>query len=141
MDLATCMGPTCGDCPEKQSKRRELRRVWLGRYDDDFINNESSLINKSLSNIRTVRAFANEELERQHYDQALKEASQANQKLGYHIGIFQGMTNFSIGAMVLSVLYFGGNMVARQEMTSGDLMSYLISVQSTQKCLGNNTGR
>ena len=96
---------------------------------------------QSFSNIRTVRAFANEPLEYRQYDRALEEASAANEKLGYHIGIFQGITNFSIGGMVLGVLYFGGNMVARQEMSAGDLMSYLLSVQATQKSLGTSCRR
>lgn len=38
--------------------------------------------------------------------------------------------------MVLGVLYMGGWMVASKEMTPGDLMNYLLSIQGTQKALG-----
>lgn len=63
-------------------------------------------------------------------------ASQKQNKLGYHIGIFQGFTNFAIGGMIVFVLYLGGNQVADGQMSGGDLMSYLISIQNAQKSLG-----
>lgn len=34
-----------------------------------------------------------------------------------------GLTNVSIGCMVLTVLYYGGSLVVRDQLSSGDLMS------------------
>lgn len=83
-----------------------------------------------------MRSFANEQHEQRKLFAALGDASTANERLGFHIGAFQGLTNMSISGMVLVVLYFGGGMVARGDMTGGDLMSYLISIQNAQKSLG-----
>jgi len=88
-------------------------------------------------NVRTVRAFAMEDLEYEQYDESLKKTSNLNKYLGFHIGIFQGLTNISFGAMFLSILYFGGSLVSSGELSSGSLMSYLISTQTLQKALGN----
>jgi ATP-binding cassette subfamily B (MDR/TAP) protein 8 len=108
------------------------------RYQRLTLHEITYLINdlQSLSNIRTVRAFANEEHEVESFRKSQDEAASANIMLGYHIGIFQGFTNFSIGSMVLTVLHAGGNLVASKQITGGDLMSYLICIQNAQKSLG-----
>ncbi len=45
------------------------------------------------------------------------------------------MTNFSIGGLVLLVLYKGGQLVAQGELTGGQLMAYMVSIQGAQKAL------
>lgn len=40
--------------------------------------------------MRTVRAFAAEDKEQEHYGEACRILATANQHLGYHIGLFQG---------------------------------------------------
>lgn len=37
------------------------------------------------------------------------------------------------------VLFYGGSLVANNELSGGDLMSYLLSIQNTQKSLGMST--
>ena len=59
-----------------------------------------------------------------------------NKQLGYHIGLFQGLTNSSIGAMMLLILYFGGRLVAQEKMTSGELMAYMVATQNVQRSFG-----
>ncbi|KAL1917165.1 uncharacterized protein VTP21DRAFT_4821 [Calcarisporiella thermophila] len=95
----------------------------------------TGLASESIQNIRTVRAFAAEERETHAFDAAANDVAKANSYLGLHVGLFQGITNFSIGCMVLVVLYYGGTLVVRNEMSGGDLMTYMISTQSTQKSL------
>ncbi|CEG64419.1 hypothetical protein RMATCC62417_01396 [Rhizopus microsporus] len=88
-----------------------------------------------LSNMRTVRAFASEEREMEHYGKSCNQVAKANQYMGLHIGLFQGLTNISIGCMVLTVLYYGGSLVVKHELTGGDLMSYMLSTQTAQQSL------
>ncbi|CEJ00958.1 hypothetical protein RMCBS344292_14997 [Rhizopus microsporus] len=88
-----------------------------------------------LSNMRTVRAFASEEREMEHYGKSCNQVATANQYMGLHIGLFQGLTNISIGCMVLTVLYYGGSLVVKNELTGGDLMSYMLSTQTAQQSL------
>ncbi|KAJ3095270.1 ATP-binding cassette, sub-B (MDR TAP), member 8 [Phlyctochytrium planicorne] len=95
----------------------------------------SGVAGEAISNIRTVRAFAAEGRELDVYMDAAEKASRVNGALGYHIGLFQGMTNFSIGSMVLIILYYGGSLVASGEMTGGQLMTYMVSTQNAQRSL------
>ncbi|OAD69360.1 hypothetical protein PHYBLDRAFT_149758 [Phycomyces blakesleeanus NRRL 1555(-)] len=95
----------------------------------------SGLAGEVLSNMKTVRAFASEEREMEHYGAACQEVAEANEYMGFHIGIFQGLTNVSIGCMVLTVLYYGGSLVVRNEMTCGELMTYMLSTQTAQQSL------
>ncbi|KAL7747224.1 hypothetical protein RI367_007435 [Sorochytrium milnesiophthora] len=88
---------------------------------------------EALSNIRTVKAYAAEDREVAMYDAAAAKASRTNIKLGVHIGLFQALTSTSIGSMILVVLYYGGSLVAQGKMEAGDLMTYLMSTQATQR--------
>ncbi|KAI8915623.1 P-loop containing nucleoside triphosphate hydrolase protein [Gorgonomyces haynaldii] len=90
---------------------------------------------EALGNIKTVRAFAAEEYELERYEQAVTKSGQLQKRLGFHIGLFQGMTNASIGSMILVILYTGGRLVAKGEMSGGDLMAYMVATQNTQKSL------
>ncbi|CEP15025.1 hypothetical protein [Parasitella parasitica] len=73
--------------------------------------------------------------EMQHYGEACQEVASSNQHMGLHIGLFQGLTNISVGCMVLTVLYYGGSLVVENKLTSGDLMSYMLSTQTAQHSL------
>ena len=45
--------------------------------------------------MRTVRAFAAEEKEMNHYGQACDKLAATSRKLGFHIGMFQGLFTLS----------------------------------------------
>ncbi|KAG2174651.1 hypothetical protein INT44_006915 [Umbelopsis vinacea] len=105
----------------------------------------SGLAGELIANVRTVRAFAAEDRESERYQASTDKVAKSNTHLGLHIGLFQGMTNAAIGCMevlirvfhiqALIVLYYGGSLVVKNEMTGGDLMTYMLSTQSTQRSL------
>ncbi|KAJ3088062.1 ATP-binding cassette, sub-B (MDR TAP), member 8 [Quaeritorhiza haematococci] len=95
----------------------------------------SGVAGEAISNIRTVRAFAAEDREIEKYCDAVASASALNTKLGFHIGLFQGITNTSIGSLILMILFYGGTLVARGAMTGGQLMTYMVATQNAQKSL------
>ncbi|KAJ3199066.1 ATP-binding cassette, sub-B (MDR TAP), member 8, partial [Entophlyctis luteolus] len=97
----------------------------------------SGVAGEVVANIRTVRAFAAEEREVEHYMDAAEGASRMNRSLGFHIGLFQGVTNTVIGAMILIILSYGGTLVSQGEMTGGQLMTYMIATQNAQKSLAS----
>ncbi|CAO3592656.1 unnamed protein product [Absidia cylindrospora] len=107
----------------------------LSKYSKQMNGISSGVAGEVISNMRTVRAFAAEEREMDHYADVCGDVSKANQHMGLHIGLFQGMTHISIGWMVLIVLYYGGSLVVRNELSSGDLMSYMLSTQTAQQSL------
>lgn len=95
----------------------------------------SGVAGEVITNLRTVRAFASEYREMEHYGEACNQVAKSNQHMGLHIGLFQGLTNISVGCMVLTVLYYGGSLVVENKLTSGDLMSYMLSTQTAQHSL------
>ncbi|KAI8144113.1 ABC transporter type 1, transmembrane domain-containing protein [Fennellomyces sp. T-0311] len=107
----------------------------LSRYGKSIDGKASGVAGEVISNMRTVRAFAAEEKEMDHYGEACDKLAATSRKLGFHIGLFQGLTNISIGCMVLTVLYYGGSLVVRNELTGGELMSYMLSTQTAQQSL------
>ncbi|KAJ3394491.1 ATP-binding cassette, sub-B (MDR TAP), member 8 [Lobulomyces angularis] len=109
---------------------RKLSR--LARIGDGKAN---GLAGEAISQIRTVRAFANEDKELKKYAEATSESTNTNSHLGMHVGLFQGITNTTIGGMILIILYYGGKLVSRNEMTGGELMTYMIATQNAQKSL------
>jgi ATP-binding cassette, subfamily B (MDR/TAP), member 8 len=110
-----------------------LRQLSIGARAADAI--ASGVAGEAISNIRTVRAFSNEDEELKKYMESSSQASIQNQYLGFHIGLFQGVTNASIGSIILIILFYGGNLVAKGEMTGGQLMTYMVSTQNAQRSL------
>ena len=54
------------------------------------------------------------------------------------------MANTSIGCLVLMVLYYGGTLVGKGEMSGGDLMAYMSTIQGVQRsfsAVGNLFGQ
>jgi len=49
------------------------------------------------------------------------------------VGVFQGMANLAINGVALIVLYNGGSLLATGEIEPGDLMSFLVATQTTQR--------
>ncbi|KAJ3341373.1 ATP-binding cassette, sub-B (MDR TAP), member 8 [Gonapodya sp. JEL0774] len=88
-----------------------------------------------IGNVRTVRAFGAEGREVERFEEKSLRASRANQILGFHIGLFQGLTNATLGGLVLAILYWGGQMVAGGEMSGGELMQFLLATQTAQRSL------
>ena len=48
---------------------------------------------------------------------------------------YQGLTNASIGGMILVILFYGGSLVVQGDLTGGQLMSYMVSTQNAQRSL------
>nr|CAB3219622.1 ATP-binding cassette sub-family B member 8, mitochondrial-like [Phallusia mammillata] len=93
--------------------------------------------NEVISNFRTVRAFANEPLEEDHYNKLAQKSCQVSQYLGLGIGVFQAATNIALNGMVLGVIFAGGFLVATNELNPGQLMSFLVSSQMIQRSLAS----
>ncbi|KAJ2992837.1 ATP-binding cassette, sub-B (MDR TAP), member 8 [Globomyces sp. JEL0801] len=107
----------------------------LSKKAREIDSDASSVASEAISNIRTVRAFVAEDTELQRYTDAADKSGKLNTHLGFHIGLFQGLTNTSIGCMILVILYSGGRLVMEGKMTGGQLMAFMVSTQNTQKSM------
>ncbi len=67
------------------------------------------------------------------YGDEVEKSRYLNEFLGAGIGVFQGLSNFAINGMTLVVLYSGGILLDSNQITAGDLMSFLMATQTIQR--------
>ncbi|KAF5398508.1 ABC transporter [Paragonimus heterotremus] len=111
----------------------ELRRLSQNVHSQNSI--AASTAEETFTHIRSVKALALEENQNTKFCIESEEARRLNEKLGYGIGLFQGLSNFALNGIVLGVLYVGGHLISRDELKPGDLMSFLVTTQTVQRSL------
>ncbi|XP_057586433.1 mitochondrial potassium channel ATP-binding subunit isoform X2 [Hippopotamus amphibius kiboko] len=97
----------------------------------------TGVADEALGNVRTVRAFAAEQREEERYRAELEGSRSKAEELGRGIALFQGLSNIAFNCMVLGTLFIGGSLVAGQQLTGGDLMSFLVASQTVQRSMAN----
>ncbi|KAK1335258.1 hypothetical protein QTO34_004842 [Cnephaeus nilssonii] len=97
----------------------------------------TGVADEALGNVRTVRAFAMEQREEERYGAELEASRCKAETLGRGIALFQGLSNIAFNCMVLGTLFIGGSLVAGQQLTGGDLMSFLVASQTVQRSMAN----
>ncbi|KAA0190708.1 ATP-binding cassette sub-family B member 8 mitochondrial [Fasciolopsis buskii] len=90
---------------------------------------------ESLSNMCTVKSLNLEDTQYLRFCAELDRGRSLNEKLGYGIGVFQGLSNLALNGVVLIVLYVGGHLLSRDEINPGSLMSFLVTTQTVQRSL------
>ncbi|KAL5459997.1 hypothetical protein EMCRGX_G033404 [Ephydatia muelleri] len=112
-----------------------LRR-W-SRDAQEQVSVATGVADEALSNIHTVRSFAMETQESKLFESELRKSCWLNEKLGVGIAVFQALSNLAINGLVLVVVSHGGILLATNQITAGDLMSFLVATQIIQRSLGN----
>jgi ABC transporter fused permease/ATP-binding protein len=103
---------------------RRIRR--LSRKVQDAIAEGQAIAEESIAGIRTVRAFAAEEAERGRYGGAIDRALDLARRRIRASSLFMAATSFAGYASAALVFWYGGKLVAREEMSAGDLTSFLV---------------
>ena len=67
------------------------------------------------------------------YCAELEKSQHISIKLGTGIALFQGLSNLAINAVVLGVVSQGGYLLATNQLTAGELMSFLVATQTIQR--------
>ncbi|MCX7884439.1 MAG: ABC transporter ATP-binding protein/permease [Caloramator sp.] len=88
----------------------------------------NSRVEDSLSGIRVVKSFTNEEYEIDKFDENNNEFKYLRTKSVKYIGILHGGINFFSNISTLLALIAGGYFVAKGEISVGDLVAYLIYI-------------
>uniref|UniRef100_A0A8B9HHM1 Mitochondrial potassium channel ATP-binding subunit n=1 Tax=Astyanax mexicanus TaxID=7994 RepID=A0A8B9HHM1_ASTMX len=60
-----------------------------------------------------------------------------NEALGTGIAVFQGLSNIVLNCIVLGTIFAGGSLMAHNDMSPGDLMSFLVASQTVQRSLAS----
>lgn len=92
------------------------------------IANVNAQIQDSLSGIRVVKSFANENVERIKFNQGNKEFLDTKEKSYYLMGRFFSMNGFFQGMLYLSVVVFGGVFISTGALEVSDLVVYILYI-------------
>ncbi|XP_078397347.1 mitochondrial potassium channel ATP-binding subunit-like isoform X2 [Cetorhinus maximus] len=109
----------------------------LSQKAQEQIAKATCVADEALGNIRTVKAFAMEDLEIQFFSREVDKSSNMSQILGLGIGIFQGLSNFTLNCIVLGTICVSGLLLAKEQLRAGDMMSFLVATQTVQRSLAN----
>lgn len=112
-----------------------LRR--LSRKAQEQVAKATGVADEALGNVRTVRAFAMEDREAHLYSLEVEKSSNINEALGVGIAIFQGLSNLALNCIVMGTIFAGGYLVAGEQLSAGDLMSFLVASQTVQRSMAN----
>ncbi|KAM6918655.1 mitochondrial potassium channel ATP-binding subunit [Xenentodon cancila] len=109
----------------------------LSRLAQEQVAKATGVADEALGNVRTVKAFAMEERELQLYAYEVDKSCDMNENLGAGIAIFQGLSNVALNCIVLGTIFAGGTLISRNELSPGDLMSFLVASQTVQRSLAS----
>ena len=101
---------------------------------------ENSMVhvsNEVVLGMRVVKSFNGEEMEGREFNAISEDVRWGGVLLGGNIGIFQGMTNLTLGMLLLSILYFGGQLVGRGHVSAGKLMTFLVTTQNSTRAMSS----
>lgn len=109
----------------------------LSRLAQEQVAKATGVADEALGNVRTVKAFAMEERELQLYAYEVDKSCELNENLGAGIAVFQGLSNIALNCIVLGTIFAGGTLISSNEMSPGDLMSFLVASQTVQRSLAS----
>ncbi|KAM9323332.1 mitochondrial potassium channel ATP-binding subunit isoform 2-T2 [Pholidichthys leucotaenia] len=109
----------------------------LSRLAQEQVAKATGVADEALGNVRTVKAFAMEERELQLYAYEVEKSCEMNENLGTGIAVFQGLSNIALNSIVLGTIFAGGTLISSNEMSPGDLMSFLVASQTVQRSLAS----
>jgi len=92
----------------------------------DKLADSSQVAEERFSNMRTVRAFAQEYREMDQYNHSINQVYELSKKEALARAAFFGFNTLSGNIIALTVLYNGGVMMRDSLITVGDLTSFLI---------------
>eukprot|EP00922_Rhytidocystis_sp_ex-Travisia-forbesii_P038864 GHVS01057901.1.p1 GENE.GHVS01057901.1~~GHVS01057901.1.p1 ORF type:complete len:681 (-),score=148.80 GHVS01057901.1:174-2216(-) len=90
------------------------------------IYGQMGLAEEKLNQLRTVRLFAQEESEVDRVSHSLDAMEAEVRKMSSAEGVQMGAMGLAVNASLLAVLYFGGSLVNRGELSVGNLTSFCL---------------
>jgi ABC-type multidrug transport system fused ATPase/permease subunit len=81
---------------------------------------------EALGNVRTVKSFSAEGFEVARYSEKVNYSYILARKVAFAFGAFSGVAAFAANAAIILVLWYGGNLVIKGEMSTGTLTSFII---------------
>ena len=113
---------------------RRIRR--MSRDVQDALADSTTVAEEAISGVRTVRAFAAEEVESHRYAAAVERSFLVARRRAKLTSAFRGSLGFAGYATIAVVLWYGGHLLVDKVMTIGELTSYLLYTMTVAFSLG-----
>lgn len=123
MTLLTCMGlPIVWVIPKLTGHFHQTIAVKV----QESLAKANQVATETFSCIKTVRSFANEDGETERYRRHLEETYALNKKEALAYAASTWANSMTTLTLKVCILYYGGNLVTRGTVSSGDLVSFVL---------------
>ncbi|XP_058850472.1 ABC-type oligopeptide transporter ABCB9-like [Acipenser ruthenus] len=109
----------------------------LAREVQDALAKANNIAEETVSAMKTVRSFANEEAEAGVYWEKLQHMYKLNRKQALAYACYMWSSSLTVLALQVSILYYGGHLVVSGHLTSGNLISFIIYELELGDCMEN----
>jgi len=99
----------------------------LSKKAQDKLAESNTIVQETLQGISNVKAFVNEAYEANRYQNSLKAVVSLALKGASYRGLFASFILFCIFGAIVSVIWYGSTLIAKGELSVGDLTTYIIS--------------
>jgi ATP-binding cassette, subfamily B, bacterial MsbA len=106
----------------------------------DRLANATSVLEETVAGVRVVQSFAREPYEIKRFRQAIEEAFQTSMRRTRVRATFLPIISFLGFTAIILVLWYGGLLVVRGQISSGALVSFLLYAGTIAASLGTFTG-
>lgn len=97
----------------------------LSKARQKSLANTNTVVEETLQNIQTVKAFTNESLEYGRYKQEMGHVVRTSLELSRFRAAFASFIIIVLFGVIFFILWFGATMVQNQQMTIGQLVSFI----------------
>lgn len=123
MTLLTCMGlPIIWVIPKLTGRFHQTIAVQV----QESLAKANQVATETFSNMKTVRSFANEDGETEKYRLRLEDTYALNKKEAAAYAASTWANSMTTLALKVCILYYGGTLVTRGAVSSGDLVSFVL---------------
>ncbi len=98
----------------------------FSKKSQDALAQASTVAEETISGMRTVRSFAQENFEKARYNSSLVQSLASARGRVLQIALFTGIATMIGSFAVVGVLWFGGKLVILNQMSIGDLTQFLL---------------
>ncbi|XP_058889028.1 LOW QUALITY PROTEIN: ABC-type oligopeptide transporter ABCB9 [Acipenser ruthenus] len=109
----------------------------LAREVQDALAKANNIAEETVSAMKMVRSFANEEAEAGVYWEKLQHMYKLNRKQALAYACYMWSSSLTVLALQVSILYYGGHLVVSGHLTSGNLISFIIYELELGDCMEN----
>lgn len=107
---------------------KKMRTIF--RLNREKIANVNAQVQDSLSGIRVVKSFANEEIEKKKFDNGNNEFLETKEKSYFIMGKFFSGSSFFQGLLYIVAVIVGGIFINTKQITISDLVIYILYINT-----------